>query len=204
MRRVGGPLQHHAEWSGADRARDVARQPSAVARLHEDRRVLGDRVLRVRYRAGPEWVWPLDDEGGGSAHQADAAPRRPAVGHHHADQRVAVPAGNECQAARAGEHHRIAVGGDRPDLEHRLTGTAADRSGKSRVGAGEVGEPDPAPPLETGEWRRTARDVGIPVAGHGGRTAPRRTCRRGEYGGRGEYPQIVHVHQSYRGLTLTF
>ncbi len=59
-----------AERSLADRTRDVAHQLRAVARLHEDQRVLGDRVLRVGHGARPEQILLLGDERRGRAERA--------------------------------------------------------------------------------------------------------------------------------------
>ena len=50
--RVRRALQHDAERTGADRARDVAHELRAIARRHEDGRVFGDGVLESETAPG--------------------------------------------------------------------------------------------------------------------------------------------------------
>ena len=103
---VWSTLQDHGKWPVADGPRDIAGQPRSVARLHEDERVLGDRVLRIGDNARPQRKVLLDDEGRRTADETNSSSDRLTVREHHSAERIAVPRGTN-GLTRAAHHDRI-------------------------------------------------------------------------------------------------
>src|SRR5579872_704748 len=124
--RVWGALKHHAERAATNRTCDVTREARAVAGLHEDERVFGDRILRVGHRSGPQRVISFNRKGRGTAYEANTPAGRLAGREHHAYQRVAVPRRAERLVLRSRQENGIALRRDVLHVQNRLAGAATN------------------------------------------------------------------------------
>ncbi len=124
--RVRRALHDDAERTLANWPRDIARQLRAVAGLHEDQRVLGDRVLRVGHRPRPEQVLLLGDERRRPANEPIPPATRLAFGEHQTGERVTVPRGGESLIPCAADEDGVAADVGAGEVEHRFARTATD------------------------------------------------------------------------------
>ncbi len=158
-------LHDDAERSLAHRPRDIAGQLRAVARLHEDQRVLRHRVLRVRHRARPEQVLLLGDERRRPPNEPIPPATRLAAGEHQTGERVTVPRRGQHLIAGTADENRIAANVRAREVEHRFARAAADGARDAAAIGGEVRETHATPALETRKRRGAEGNIGIPIAG---------------------------------------